>query len=392
MHRPTSAMKVDVLCEFGSRNGGENSMLALLPPLRRRGVRFRVVAPPQGPLADAVRALDVELIPFEYEAGQSLFRRREQLGKLLWQIQSKIVHANSIAMGRIAMPVVADLATPSLVHLRDIVRLNRTAIRDLNRFRRMLAVSEATRRFHVEQGIYARACHVVYNGVDLERFRPGKSTGYLHQELGLPPDARLLAVIGQIGLRKGQDRLIESLSPIFMERPDVHLLVVGRRWSAKEESVRFEREIRQRAEREPFRHRVRDRVHFLGVRDDIPRLLNELTLLVHPARQEPLGRVLLEAAACGVAVVATDVGGTREIFPDSLFTPPFDRPDRSASARIVASEVPGLFQRAVESLLGSEATRRRLGAAARRRVEEQFSSEIAADALFRHYQAVLTDE
>ena len=56
------------------------------------------------------------------------------------------------------------------------------------------------------------------------------------------------------------------------------------------------------------------RVHFLGRRNDMPLLLNELTLLVHPARQEPLGRIS-EAAACGVAVVATDVGGGQRDFP-----------------------------------------------------------------------------
>ena len=87
-------------------------------------------------------------------------------------------------------------------------------------------------------------------------------------------------------------------------------LIIGQRFSEKEESRQFEAGLHQ-AGAGP----LAGRIHFLGVRDDIPEILNELTLLVHPARQEPLGRVLLEAAAAGVAVVATDVGGTREIFP-----------------------------------------------------------------------------
>ena len=385
-------MKIDLLCEFGSLNGGEQSMLALIPLLQQRGVTFRLIAPLRSPLADAAAKLDVETTDFELKPGTTLDERRNNLAGTLWFLFPKFVHVNSLNMGRIAAPVLKVLQLPSIIHLRDIIRLNRTAIADLNACRRSLAVSEATRCFHVEQGLHGPSCHVMYNGVDLERFRPMPSTGYLHRELGLSSKKRLLAVIGQIGLRKGQDVLLDVLAPIFAERDNVHLLVVGQRWSSKPESVRFEQEMRSRIEREPFRHWHDERVHFLGVRNDIPELLNELTLLVHPARQEPLGRVLLEAAACGTAVVATDVGGTREIFPDSFFHPPFDTPDHSASARIVAPNSPDLFRRAIESLLDNDAARKRLGAAARQRAETAFSREKAAENLYRHYEIVLGGE
>ena len=71
----------------------------------------------------------------------------------------------------------------------------------------------------------------------------------------------------------------------------------------------------------------------MGVRSDVDRMLGEATLLVHPARQEPLGRVLLEAAAAGIAVVTTTVGGTREIFP----------PDRNA-AILVPPTIPSRWR------------------------------------------------
>ena len=378
-------MNVDILCEYGSLNGGENSMLALLPLLKEHGVTFRVVCPPTGPLAETLNRFDIETVPFELRTGTSLEERRHRLGKLLWNLRSRLVHANSLAMGRVAGVILADMCTPSIVHLRDIIRLNRSAVADLNRFRRILVVSEATRRFHVDQGLHATSCHVMYNGVDLEQFRPTPPNGYLHRELGLPPEAKLLAVIGQIGLRKGQDMLLDVLSPIFSRRTDVHLLLVGQRWSSKPESLRFEQEIQARIKQEPFRKWHDERVHVLGVRDDVPRLLNELTLLVHPARQEPLGRVLLEAAACGIPVVATDVGGTREIFPDS----DFPRQKDAASARIVPVNSPEVFYQAVETLLDDLPLRHQLGVAARHRAETAFAREIAAENLYRHYEAVL---
>ncbi len=100
-----------------------------------------------------------------------------------------------------------------------------------------------------------------------------------------------------------------------------------------------------------------------------------MTILAHPARQEPLGRVLLEAAASGVAIVATDVGGTREIFP----------PD-SHAARLVPPDEPDCLADAMLEILGDGSLRTQLGAAARRRVVAAFSAERAAAGLVEHYR------
>lgn len=363
-------------------------MLACLPLLAQRGFEARLIAPHTGPLADRAQELGITLVPFDPGPGESIARRRERLARIFWRLAPKLLHANSLSMSRLSGPLAASLHLPSLGHLRDIIRLNRAAIDDLNQHRRVLAVSNATRDFHVAQTLQADIVHVVYNGVDLEQFCPEIPTGYLHRELNLPDGAPLITVIGQIGLRKGQDFLLEALEQVFETNLDIRLLIVGRRWSEKDESLRFEQALRDKADVEPFRGRV----HFVGVRNDIPRLLNESTLLVHPARQEPLGRVLLEAAACGVPVVATDVGGTSEIFPESRFDIPCDIKEEIESARIVPADSPGWFCNAVCSLLDSPSDRRRIGAAARRRVEDAFSREQTAENLVGHYEAVLSGD
>ena len=116
------------------------------------------------------------------------------------------------------------------------------------------------------------------------------------------------------------------------------------------------------------------KIHFLGVRDDVPQILNELTLLVHPARQEPLGRVLLEAAAAGLAIVATDVGGTSEIFPP-----------KSAAACLIPPDDVEAMSAAIGKLLDDAAHRQRLAENARRRVEEAFDLKHAVAGLVKHY-------
>ena len=123
----------------------------------------------------------------------------------------------------------------------------------------------------------------------------------------------LIGTIGQVGMRKGLLFVVEAFREVLAEVPDAHLLIVGQRDSQKEEAVRYEEQVHAIAESGP----CRGQVHFLGRVENIAALLRELTLLVHGALQEPLGRVLLEAAATATPVVATDVGGTCEIFSDA---------------------------------------------------------------------------
>jgi glycosyltransferase involved in cell wall biosynthesis len=366
-----------LLCEYATLNGGERSMLATLDGVRAAGFAPLVMAPPQGPLAETLAARGVELLPLECRTAEGNRRPqshlREELAQLLRRRRPALVHANSLAMGRLSGPVTADLGIRSLSHLRDIVNLSGQAVADLNCHARLLAVSQATREFHVAAGLAAEKVSAVYNGVDLEEFRPRMPTGYLHRELGLPPETQLIGTIGQIGVRKGLDVLLQAVVALAGRLPNVHYLIVGERHSEKDESRRFERDLHNAASGP-----LTGRVHFLGVRNDVGRLLNELTLLVHPARQEPLGRVLLEAAAAGTAIVATDVGGTPEIFP----------PGRDA-ARLVPPDNPEALAAAIAELIGDPALRRRLAVAARRRAKEQFDIRISIGELLRHYRALI---
>ncbi len=365
-----------ILCEYPTLNGGERSMLATLDGIRAGGFSPTVIAPPDGPLAAELASRGVELIPFQCRAAdgtripQNLLR--DELAEILRRRRPTLLHANSLAMGRLSGPVAADCGLPSVSHLRDIIRLSPQAVADLNRHRRLLAVSSATREFHVAHGLNAEKTHVLYNGVDLDQFRARTPTGYLHRELGLPADAQLIGTIGQIGLRKGQDVLLAAAGVIVGRWSTAHFLIVGERNSEKEESREYEDELRGLAE-----SCLPGRVHFLGRRNDMPLLLNELTLLVHPARQEPLGRVLLEAAACGVAVVATDVGGTREIFPPQAEAAGLCPPDDTAR---LAS--------AIFELLGNRPLRERLGIAARRCAEERFDIRKTVSGLLQRYKTL----
>ena len=194
-------------------------------------------------------------------------------------------------------------------------------------------------------------------------------------ELGLPADAMLIGSIGQLVLRKGQDVLARAALALAERFSTVHYVFIGERSSEKAEAVEFEQNLRQCFELGS----LAGRGHFLGVRKDVPEILPELTLLVHAARQEPLGRVLLEAAAAGVAIIATDVGGTREIFPAATQASQLVPPDDPAALALVMVE-----------LLENELRRRQLGAAAAQRAREALDLVTAAAALAEHYRQILS--
>lgn len=367
-----------ILCEYPTLLGGERSMLAMLPAVAAAGLDVTVAAPPAGPLADALRERGIAHLawPTRNDRGERwpLEQLRADLAALVRGIRPDLIHANSLSTARVAGPTAAEAGVPSVGHLRDILNLSHQVVDDLNRHRRLVAVSEAARVFHIVQGVDATKCIVVHNGVDLDVFRPRPATGYLHRELGLPPDARLVAAIGQLGLRKATDVALTAALRTAEALTDVHWLIVGERTSCKDESREFESRLRSLAAEPP----LTGRVHFLGQRSDVAQLMNECALLVHSARQEPLGRVLLEAAASGLPVVATDVGGTREIFRDE-----------ADGAVLVAVGDHSAIAEAVAALLSDETRRLALAASGRRRAEQAFDIRHAAARMMKQYQELL---
>jgi glycosyltransferase involved in cell wall biosynthesis len=167
--------------------------------------------------------------------------------------------------------------------------------------------------------------------------------------------------------------LVRAATLLIERLPRLHFLIVGERFSEKAESRRFEEDLHAMAG-----GALAGRLHLLGTRDDVDRLLGELTLLVHPARQEPLGRVLLEASSSGVAVVATDVGGTAEIFPSQC-----------RAAQLVPAGDAEALAAAIRHVVDDDPFRTRLAAAARRRAEKAFDAKLAGAGLVEHYRQVV---
>jgi glycosyltransferase involved in cell wall biosynthesis len=251
--------------------------------------------------------------------------------------------------------------------------LSKTAVSDLNQNAGLIAVSNATKRFHVEQGVLSEKLQMIYNGLNTELFRPARAAGILKKELGLNDNAVLIANIGQICLRKGQILLAQAAVSLAEEFPEADYLFIGERHSQKIESIEYEDAIRR-----TFRDAgIEDRLFCPGFRREIPSILNEIDLVVHTAHQEPLGRVLLEAASCGRPIVATEVGGTSEILTDRV------------SALLVRPDDPEALKIEIRRMLTDGELRARLGQQARNVAIEKFSLGEAAARISKFWKSFL---
>ncbi len=361
--------KILLLFEYGTLNGGEFSMLAILEELGRAEFDFVAAAPECGMLADRLEQFGVRVLPLILRNANGQKRPIEQINshllELVRRVSPDLVHSNSLSMGRMVGRIAPSAGGGQISctsHLRDIIKLSKTAVSDLNQNAGLVAVSNATKQFHVEQGMSADKLQVIYNGVNTDVFRPARATGILKQQLGLSEGAVLIANIGQICLRKGQILLARAAVLLAEEFPEARYLFIGQRHSQKLESAEYEKDIRR-----IFRDAgIEDRLFCLGFRHDIPAILNEVDLVVHTAHQEPLGRVLLEAASCGRPIVATEVGGTAEILTDRL------------SALLVPPDDPEALTIAIRRMLTDGELRARLGQQARKVAVEKFLLPAAA--------------
>ena len=145
----------------------------------------------------------------------------------------------------------------SIGHLRDILKLSSQAIEDLNQHQRLVAVSHATRDFHVVQGLDADQMHRSQQWRRSGRIPAATADAAIcTASLACRPSARLIAVIGQLGLRKGTDVALAAALQIADRAPDVHWLIVGERTSNKAESHDFEASLQSIAAEKPLAGRV----------------------------------------------------------------------------------------------------------------------------------------
>ena len=149
------------------------------------------------------------------------------------------------------------------------------------------------------------------NGVDIDRFRPPLPGERLHARtaLEIPDDHRVVGMVGRLVREKGVLEFITAAQSVVSRHPKTTFLIVGDRDVAKADAV-TEMDLAH-AGSHPW-------LRILGHREDMPQLYWAMDLLLHPSHREGLPYVPIEASACGLPVIATDIRGCREIVHDGV--------------------------------------------------------------------------
>ena len=212
---------------------------------------------------------------------------------------------------------------------------------------------------------------VVYNGVDLERFRPAGRSGWIHDSLGIDRSARLIGMPAVLAKWKGQLQVVSAFEKASAELPGVHLVFVGGAiYDTKSERGFAEELVRRVRGASSNGTSLTDRIHFFRHQTEPWRLFPEFDVTVHfSTRPEPFGRVVAESLASGVPCIAARAGGPMEIIEHGVtgwLVPPGD-----------IGALAGAMQHAIAA--GSGAMSAACRASAERRFSaDRYAAEVAA--------------
>jgi glycosyltransferase involved in cell wall biosynthesis len=209
-------------------------------------------------------------------------------------------------LGRwLGMPVTVTLRGTEVPHSRNpALRPKLQAV--FRQAQRVISVSDSLRRLALSLGLPADRAVVVGNGVDADKFQPvDRQTA--RSRFRLPAEAKCLVTVGALVERKGFHRVIDCLPELLTRHPELHYLIVG--------GAGPEGDMEAALRAQVARLGLSKRVHFLGPfpPEELKWPLSAADVFVLATRNEGWANVILEAMAVGLPVVATDVGGNREV-------------------------------------------------------------------------------
>lgn len=318
--------------------GAENHVLSLLLGLRERGHDVLLAAPTDSWIGDQCRFHRLPIADVAMRGIADLFSYWK-LHRLIKSWRADIVHAHQVrpsqyagvaAMGTKAVPVSTVHSTASIKHMR--------------RCRHLIAVADAVVENLVKNQYSKDIITRIYNGVpDLIQ---GERTE-LRQELNIPDEQFAIVLAGRFQPDKGQDMLVE-VGKCCPENAHI--------WFLGDTNTNFGKRVITMAEAHP-------RIHFLGYRNDVQRILPAFDLYAAPSRREAFSLALVEAAAACLPVVGTRVGG----IPESVLD--------GETGILVAPDDKMAFISAIKKLSSDREFSRKLGYQARLRYEKEFTVE-----------------
>lgn len=171
---------------------------------------------------------------------------------------------------------------------------------------KIIVVSQAVGLFIKNEGVNPEKIAVIYNGIDLDRFNIEIDIHQKKRELGLNVDLPVVGTVGRLCKEKGYEYFLQAAAEILKKKFDTQFLIVG------------DGELKKELEDYAFILGINRNLIFVGECNAISEIVKTLDVFLLSSIYEGFGIVVLEAFACGVPVVATNVGGVGEVITDGI--------------------------------------------------------------------------
>ena len=210
--------------------------------------------------------------------------------------------------------VLLDSDTPGAIVSE---RLGRLKLHYLQKFTSILAISEGIAQDYLNHGFPPSQIHLQMNAIDTDTFKPladPESRLTLRKKFSLPPNDRILLFTGSLIHRKGVDLLIDAFITVAQEHPNLFLWLVGPK--VQSENASLDETFVTAMQHKVFEAGLSDRVSFFGMiadRHTLAEAYQAANVFVFPSRNEGLPNVVLEAMACGLPVVVSDLPGLKNV-------------------------------------------------------------------------------
>jgi len=344
--------------------GGARQVAYLVSSLAARGVENLLVCQPGHPLTGLAPVASVLPTTLRGDLDLGL---RSRLERLIREHSPDLVHVHSRRGADSAGGSAARAAGCPAVLTRRVQSAEPAwwLRRKCAPYAAVAAISSAVAAEVERAGIPRQKIRRIPSAVDRQLFAPDAgSRARLLQRFGLPDDALLAGCAAQLIPRKAQDFLLPLAAGLVAVEPRFRLLLFG------------QGRTRQALERRVAALGLGSTVRFAGYLPEWPLLLPGLDLLLHPARREGLGAVLLEAMSAGVAVVAAASGGIVDVIADGQ------------DGRLLAPDSADDWHAAVLGLLQDSGRRAVLAAAGRQKVAAEFTIDRMTQAYLELYRDV----
>jgi glycosyltransferase involved in cell wall biosynthesis len=332
--------------------GGAKQVVYLLSGLKQHGVELSLVCPHGSAVAEAAREIGVtvEEIPMGGDLDLGLIFR---LKRKIRRYRPDLVHIHSRRGADILGGVAARMSGIKSVLSRRVDNPEHPWVvaSKYRLYDRVIAISQGIADVLHQEGVPAEKLLCVRSAVDMELYQQPCDNTWFRAQFGLAEDTLVIGVAAQLIPRKGHRYLLEAMPRLVEEFPQLHLLLFGKG------------PLRSTLEQQIEALQLQQHVTMAGFRDDLPRLLPCLDLLVHPALMEGLGVSLLQAASAGLPIVAVDAGGMPEAVEDGV------------NGLLVPPGSDEALSNAIKQLLADKTLRRRMGESGREKMRRGFSVE-----------------